>query len=485
MTSQGRAWPRFGRGEGPQIDGYRLTAELGSGGFSTVHEAEDLGAGRRVALKVARSGSRETRDRFAAEASIGERLASSRGIAGTLLHTSTRDGRPVLVMPFYDRGTAADLVPDGHRLPPAAVIDLVRQLGQGLDAMHRQHYLHRDVSPRNVLRSSELGFALGDLGCARPFNSTAQAARTEALTPGYAAPEATSGAAIQTIASDVYGLAATTWALLTGEPPYGPPPDPAALDILARYELRRSTQPPPIDRLLSAGVPRDVAELLVGALDPDPARRPARVLDLVDALAAAVTPDQPAAAARVSTASCGPGTVGPLRPPGSRRPDAGDPTELVAKPARTRPDDPPEARRPRRRGRRWLRACLVLACFLIAYGLVRVFAGPDQDPGDADPTSSPTAGPSPQVSAPTDLRIAGSGEHDVTLSWTPPSDRDALTVVYRSVDGGEWKQLDTGVDATRGRAVAQVPDPDQRNCFRVVVVVRASPGVSGNQVCTG
>jgi serine/threonine protein kinase len=511
MTSRRRPWPWSGPGEGPRVDGYRIVAELGSGGFSTVHAAEDLDAGRRVALKVARSNNRETRDRFAAEAAIGERLASARGIAGTLTHTSTRDGRPVLVMPFYDQGSAADLLPDGHRLSLASIIDIVRQVAQGLDSMHRQHFLHRDVSPRNILRSSELGFALGDLGCARAFNSTAQAPQTEALTPGYAAPEATSGTSVQTIASDVYGLAATAWALLTGEPPHGLPPDPAALDLLARYELRRSTQRPPIDRLLAAGVAFDVAELLVTSLDPDPARRPARVLDLSDALAAAVGTD-PGAAGRTNTGWVGPAdtgwditrpdpsgsstapaqvvgpdTVGPIRPPISRRPDADLATELVGKPARTQPEaETNDSRdRPGRARRRWLRSGAVLGCFLIAYVLVRVFAGPDQRPGNAPSPAvgarSPTS--SPAVTAPRDLVIEKHWDHNVSLSWTPVSNRDALSVLYLSVDGGKWKQLDTSIEAGRGRAVAQVPNPSQNNCFRLVVVVGAAPGVSSNPVC--
>jgi len=51
--------------------------------------------------------------------------------------------------------------------------------------MHGMHFLHRDVPPRNILRSSEFGTGLCDLGCARAVNSVEQSARTEALTPGY------------------------------------------------------------------------------------------------------------------------------------------------------------------------------------------------------------------------------------------------------------------------------------------------------------
>jgi serine/threonine protein kinase len=274
-------WTRLG--DDVQVEGYRSLTQIGSGGFSTVWVATESDVGRKVALKVARARDGETRRRFSAEAEIGRRWAATQGIVGILGLTQAADGRPVLVMPYYDQGTAADLLPVEHRLPAAGVADLVRQVAQGLDAMHRQQYVHRDVSPRNILRSREMGYAMGDLGCTRPANSIVQSPWTEALTPGYAAPEASDRTRVQTITSDVYGLAATAWALLTGVPPHGFPPDPSALELTVRYELRR-TRRPAVDPLLQAGLSAGRADLLASALDPDPTRRPAGVLALADVL---------------------------------------------------------------------------------------------------------------------------------------------------------------------------------------------------------
>jgi len=312
------------------VVGYRLLQEIGAGGFSTVHVAEDLGVRRRVALKIARSRDRGTQERFATEAAIGERLAAARGIVGTLQHTRTKDGRPVLVMPYYDLGNAAALLPDGHRLSLTAVVDLIQDVAQGLDTMHRQHYLHRDITPRNILRSSELGSALGDLGCARPFNSTWQPPWTEALTPAYAAPEALAADGVQTIASDVYGLAATTWALFTGLPPDGQ----------------------------TAGVPEAAAQILIQALDPDPARRPGRVLDLSEALATAIPTPAPAATS-IS------GVPGPIQP-SSVRP-ASD--RLPSTPA----SDPAEPENVSSGLRRGPLIVAMLAAFIFGFALVRMF----------------------------------------------------------------------------------------------------------------
>jgi eukaryotic-like serine/threonine-protein kinase len=469
------------------VPGYRLLQQVGVGGFSTVHVAEDLAAGRRVALKLARNRDRGTQERFATEAEIGQRLASARGIVGTLAQTRTRDGRPVLVMPFYDLGNAATLLPDGHRLALPQVVDLVQEVAQGLDAMHRQHYVHRDISPRNVLRSTELGSALGDLGCSRPFNSTRQPPWTEALTPGYAAPEALTPTAVQTIASDVYGLAATTWALFTGLPPYGRPPDPAALELVARYELRRNSQPPPLDALQFAGVPEAAARLLAQALNPDPARRPGRVLDLSDALATAISP---AAAPPAPTARSGAGMPGPIQPSSGRRPGTGDPTEVAGEAARPAP-----AERPRRRRRPLLVLITVLACFVLGFTVVRAVSGPEPaaDP-KASPTGSPTGGPAGSPApgstaqpgddvAPRDLRIAQQSRSQVTLRWTPPANPDALVVLYRSQAAGTWKPVNVDLLATSGQAEVPVRWSGGRYCFRLVVVVRASRGFTSNSAC--
>ncbi len=456
-------------GGGTEVSGYRLLGEIGRGGFSAVMLAEDLAAGRRVALKVARGRDAQTLARFAVEARVGSRLASARGIVGVLAETRTRDGRPVLVLPYYDLGSAGSLLAEGERLPLAGVVQLVRQVAQGLAAMHGQQILHRDVSPRNILRSSELGAGLGDLGCARAVNSVEQSPWTEALTPGYGAPEAGVQDAVQTVVSDVYGLAATTWALSTGEPPYGDPPDRAAVDLLARYDLRRWQARPPVERLLAAGVPPPVGTVLAGALDPDPSRRPASVREFSDALAAATehglidqsTVDRPAAAA-----------VSPLQPPEfAARP--ADPTQLAGG---------APARRVRARRRRWVPLVVAAACFLVAYGVVSLLSGSEDEQKPPASTLAPsTPATEKPAGPPRDLRITADAGGRIDLAWTAPSDPDVVVVLYRSVGGAGWAPVGPGVG---GRAT--VPRVGTgRYCFRLAVVIGAKPGGTGEPVCTG
>ena len=458
-----------------------------------MHLAEDLVRRRRVALKIARSRGQDARERFAFEARIGSQLAPVRGIVGVLAQERTGDGRPVLVLPYYDRGSAEDLLAEESRLALPDVLRLVAQIAQGLDAMHGQQYLHRDVSPRNVLRSTELGAGLGDLGCARPVNSVEQPAWTQALTPGYCAPEAAIDTDVQSVASDVYGLAATTWALLCGEPPYGAPPLPESSDLTNRYELRRNQAAPDPERLIGTGIPREVAQVLRTALDPDPSARPARARELSGALTAALTGREGRSHATGTPAAAGDGADDPGVAVGPLRPDVPAGVGIqVTRLAGTRGDARPPA--PRRLAsvlsflRRRPGIAVVVACFLLAYGAVRSVSGPHDDGRrDGLPGTSDRAGPSPEPGRPTspapdDLRVTEADGHRAVLSWTPPTDPDAVTMLYRSVDSAPWEPVGPRPD---GRAVVASDGSSHRYCFRLQVVVGAGPGSTGPAVCTG
>jgi hypothetical protein len=474
-------------GANTEVEGFRLLQEIGAGGFSIVHLAEEIGARRRVAVKVARLKDAQTRGRFEAEGRIGERLAAVRGVVGVLAQTRSRDGRPVLVMPYYDLGSADALLRDGARPGLAEVAEMIGQAAQGLEAMHAQQLLHRDVSPRNLLRSTELGAALGDLGCARVINSTEQPPWTEAFTPGFAAPEARRDTA-QTIASDVYGLAATTWALLTGAPPYGPPPDRDS-EALARYELRRITAAPPPEGLLGLGVPEATARVLSRALDPDPSRRPARVRDISEALQLPPTAVPASGPSLVSAEPGGPSAaVGPLQPP-AVAPLPVESTELSAATGTVGRRGRTGARAPGRRAMWAFAVVLCCLCFLVAYGVVKVMGGAaDAPPPSAGQVPSaaasgpPASAPPPAAAAPQDLQIATDRGDELVLRWTPVRVPNALSVLYRATAGGSWEQVDA--DTAGGRAVVAVDRPAARQCFRLVVVVGAGAGVSSNQACT-
>ena len=127
----------------------------------------------------------------------------------------TDAGQPYLVMEDMTGGTLTDQAP----LPWAEAVEVGVKVAGVLSASHGAGVLHRDIKPDNLLVSAYGEPKLGDFGIARFDDSTQTRTGSVSATPAYAAPELFDGAAA-TEASDVYSLAATLYALITGMPPY-------------------------------------------------------------------------------------------------------------------------------------------------------------------------------------------------------------------------------------------------------------------------
>ena len=224
---------------------YAVRRRIGSGGFATVWLAYDEHLDSPVAVKVLADNWTEdhhVRQRFLEEGRFLRKVESPYVVtvydAGEL-----DDGRPYLVMSYADQGTLAErLESDG--LTPGQTLEVVRQVGQGLTALHVRGVLHRDVKPANVLFRTVDGSAgpggtprvqamLADLGLGKALDISSRLTMIGG-TPTFVAPEQAQGERLSP-AADQYSLAALTFLLLTGRAPYehgslqaaanpGPPP---------------------------------------------------------------------------------------------------------------------------------------------------------------------------------------------------------------------------------------------------------------------
>jgi serine/threonine-protein kinase len=322
---------------------YELRRPLGHGAMAVVDLAHDRELGRPVALKrlaenLARDDDR--RGRFLREARLAGRLAHPNVVR--VYDVGEDDGRPFIAMEFVDGETLAELVARRGRVDPAEAAALGVQACRALAAAHAAGLVHRDVKPQNLLLRSDGTLKLGDFGIALGLEGTRLTeAGTVLGTAAYLAPEQARGGDVSA-ATDVYGLGAVLYELLTGRPPRTV----GSLGELGGFEPYRI----PDVREAAPGVPAALAATVMRCLAFDPSHRP------------------PSAAALEQELSAAAGTMPLPAPTASERP-----TEI--RPAR-------RSRRPGRRG--VLLAAVALACAAGSAAAAAVLGG-GSSPGAQPP----------------------------------------------------------------------------------------------------
>ncbi len=213
---------------GATFAGFRIVKKLGNGGMGEVYLVEHPRLPREEALKVLSEGfttDEEYRQRFQREAELASTLWHPHLIS--LHDRGEAEGRLWISMDYINGSDVGELMRTGYPggMPLAEVVDIATAIGSALDYAHEQGMLHRDVKPANILRTGpEAGkqrIALADFGIARKLDDIDGLTATN-LTVGtvaYAAPEQLMGSQIDGRA-DQYALAATTFHLLTGYPPF-------------------------------------------------------------------------------------------------------------------------------------------------------------------------------------------------------------------------------------------------------------------------
>jgi len=327
-------------GDWPRVDGYVIEGELGRGGMGVVYRAIQIGAARTVALKMISGLARPSLpeiERFYREARLLASLQHPNIVQ--VFEVSEHDGLPFFSMEYVAGGPLGRKL-GGQPLPPDDAARLVATVARAVHVAHEKGILHRDLKPSNILlardpstggRFSPLGPAekggerylpslapleregegqgpyltpptlpvarergeaadpspplagfipkVADFGLAKNVEQDdGQTPSGVAIgTPSYMAPEQARAGKELTRATDVYGLGAILYELLTGRPPF-------------RAETTRETmlavllEEPKPPRTVQPDVPRDLEAVCLKCLQKEPAKRYATAEELAEEL---------------------------------------------------------------------------------------------------------------------------------------------------------------------------------------------------------
>src|SRR6184192_1599235 len=263
-----------------ELGDYELLDEVGRGAQGVVFRARQKSLNRTVALKVISLGqwaSKAHLKRFRREAEAAASLDHPSIVP--IYEVGERDGSCYFSMKFVEGGQLEEVV----RRTPMSIrhaAELIAKVARTVHYAHEHGILHRDIKPGNILLDDKGEPHLTDFGLARLVETESTITRTLELlgTPSYMAPEQAAGNNTQlTSATDVYGLGAVLYQLLTDHPPFAGGTTYETIKLLLDTEPR---QP----RLLNPKIDRDLSTICLKCLEKDPKRRYASALALAEDL---------------------------------------------------------------------------------------------------------------------------------------------------------------------------------------------------------
>jgi serine/threonine-protein kinase PpkA len=250
----------FDSGEPLRLKGYRLTRKIGSGGMTEVFLAERESDQLAVVLKVLDASGKATSEhlsRFIQEYTLLSHIEHPHVIR--IYDQGFTDDHAYIAMEYFELGDLREEIRAG--MSQQRVVEIVRQVAQALEAIHRQGIIHRDLKPENIMRRPDGSVALADFGIAKSMMQQESLGLTQTRhgdvigTPYYLSPEQASGQPI-TPSSDLYSLGVMMFEMLTGQRPFRA----ESLDLLLARHLTAPTPrlpqaladvQPVIDRLMA------------------------------------------------------------------------------------------------------------------------------------------------------------------------------------------------------------------------------------------
>jgi serine/threonine protein kinase len=273
-----------GGGKGPRVDlkkRFDLLGRTGQGSMSKVWRARDRQIGRTVCLKILdKTKTASFEARFAGlqrptEGAICQALRH-KNIVQTFDAGISTTGDPFVVMELIDGMGLNFLIETKSRQLEGHRIDFLGQVADGLEYMHEQGYLHRDICPRNIMVTADGVVKIIDFGLTVPDRPEFRKPGNRTGTPNYLAPEI-----IRRVATDrrvdLFALGVTAYEVFCGQLPWEKT---ASLQTL----LSHLNSPGKNPREVRPDLDKGTVKFLVKAIERDPALRFQTAAQFRDAL---------------------------------------------------------------------------------------------------------------------------------------------------------------------------------------------------------
>ncbi|MEQ1904745.1 MAG: WD40 repeat domain-containing serine/threonine-protein kinase [Pirellulaceae bacterium] len=244
---------------------FELLQKIGAGGMGSIYKARQKSLDRFVAIKILRRDPGEA-GRFRMEAEAAATLAHPNIVS--IYEVGITDNSPWLCMQYVEGPNLKQYI-DNQAITPEEAVRLTRIIALAVNHAHQRGVLHRDLKPANVLMDTNGQPYVTDFGLAKLIKHDKDVTQSGTIlgTPGYMSPEQAAGRVRNlTVATDVYGLGALLYALLTGDAPFT---GDSSIQILRRVVDEPVTSP----RFKNTDVDRDLETICLKCLEKSPELR--------------------------------------------------------------------------------------------------------------------------------------------------------------------------------------------------------------------
>jgi len=246
---------------------YEIIEKIGNGGMASVYRAKDKTLGRNVAIKV-------LKDEFANDQEFIKRFQIEAQSAASLSHPNIVSIYDVandndihyIVMELIEGQTLKDIINKEGKLDWKRSAEIASQIASGLSTAHKNHIIHRDIKPHNIVITKDGMAKITDFGIAKATTTSTINANSNSLgSVHYFSPEHARGGYTDE-KSDIYSLGVVLYEMVTGKLPF----DGDSAVGIAMKHLKEKPMPP---KEISQDIPEGLNDIILKAMQKEVSNR--------------------------------------------------------------------------------------------------------------------------------------------------------------------------------------------------------------------